>query len=91
MYEDIESYHIKKRNVRVRSESLPWVDGNIRKLMNQRYKLLRSCDGTDKTSGTWSEYRKVKNKVNKLMKKAEARYWKKQFDESESPQAFGKL
>ena len=59
--------------------------------MNQRYKLLRSCDGTDKISGTWSEYRKVKNKVNKVMKKAEARYWKKQFDEAESPQDFWKI
>ena len=74
MYKDIESYHIKKRKARVRSESLPWVDGNIRKLMNQRYKLLRSCDETDKTSGTWSEYQKMKNKVNKLIRKAEARY-----------------
>ena len=49
MYKDIESYHIKKRKARVRSEPLPWVNGNIRKLMNQRYKLLRSCDGTGKT------------------------------------------
>ena len=56
--------------------------------MNQRYELLRSCDGTDKTSGTSSEYRKVKNNVNKLIRKAEARYWKKQFDEAESPQDF---
>ena len=59
--------------------------------MNQRYKLLRPCDGTDKTSGTWSEYRKVKNKVNKLIRKAEARYWKKQFDEGESLQDFWKI
>ena len=58
--------------------------------MNQRYKLLRSCDRTDKTSGTWSEYRKVKNEVNKLIRKAEARYWKKQFDEADSPQDFWK-
>ena len=70
MYKDIESHHIKKRKARVRSESLPWVDGNIRKLMNQRYKLLRSCDWTDKTSGTWSEYLKVKNKVNKADEKS---------------------
>ena len=91
IYKDIESYHIKKRKARVRSESLPWVDGNIRKLINQKYKLLRSCDGTDNTSGTWPEYQKVKNKENKLMRKAEARYWKKQFDEAESPQDFWKI
>ena len=91
MYNDKEPYHIKKRKARVRSESLPWVDENIRKLMNQRYKLLISCDGTDKTSGAWSEYRKVKNKVNKLIRKAEARHWKKQFDEAQSPQDFWKI
>ena len=91
MYKDVESYHIKKRKARVRSESLPWVDRNIRKLMNQRYKLLSSCDGTDKTSRKWSEYREVKNKVNKLIRKAEARYWKKQFDEAELPQDFWKI
>ena len=33
----------------------------------------------------------MKNKVNKLMRKAETRHWKKQFDEAESPQDFWKV
>ena len=60
----------------------------IRKEMNKRYKLLKACDGTDKISHTWLEYKKVKNKVTRMIRKAEAQYWKKQFKEAQEPKDF---
>ena len=58
--------------------------------MNKRYKLLKQCDGTEKTSAQWTEYRKVKNKVTKMMRQAEAKYWHDQFSEAASTQDFWK-
>ena len=91
MYKNIESDHIKQRKSRVRTKCLPWVDTNIRKLMNKRYRLLKSCDGTNKTSGAWLEYKKIKYEVKKQMRKAEANYLKKQLNEATTPQDFWKL
>ena len=42
MYESIVDVHIKKRRAKIRSDSLPWIDSQIRKMMNYRYKLLRN-------------------------------------------------
>ena len=45
---------------------------------------------TEKTSAQWTEYRKVKNKVTKMMRQAEAKYWHDQFSEATSTQDFWK-
>ena len=64
----------------------------VLKEMNKRYKLLKACDGTDKTSHTWLEYKTVKNKVTRMTRKAEAQYWKKkQLKEAQEPNDFCKL
>ena len=73
------------RKAKIRQKSLLWIDGNIRKEMNKWYKLLKACNGTDKTSHTWREYKKVKNKVTRMILKEEAQYWKKQFIEAQEP------
>ena len=38
MYDGIVTEHIDKRKAKVRTNSLPWVDSCIRKLMNRKYK-----------------------------------------------------
>ena len=91
MYESIVDVHIKKRRAKIRVDSLPWIDSQIRKMMNYRYKLLRKCDGTPRTSNEWNEYRRVKNEVRKLLRKAEARYWREQFSEVTCKQDFWKV
>ena len=90
MYDSIVEEHVKARKAKIRKDSLPWVDGQMRKLMNKRYKLLKQCDGTEKTSAQWTEYRKVKNKVTKMMRQAEAKYWHDQLSEAASTQDFRK-
>ena len=90
MYDSIVEEHVKTRKAKICKDSLPWVDGQMRKLMNKRCKLLKQCDGTEKTSAQWTEYRKVKNKVTKMMRQAEAKYWHDQFSEAASTQDFWK-
>ena len=90
MYDSIVEEHVKTRKAKICKDSLPWVDGQMRKLMNKRYKLLKQCDGTEKTSAQWTEYRKVKNKVTKMMRQAESKYWHDQFSEAASTQDFWK-
>ena len=90
MYKNIADEHLKKRKAKVRADSLLWVDRNIRKMMNRRFKLLKKCDGTEKTSLQWQEYRKVRNLVTKSLKEAEANYWRKKFEEVSSSKDFWK-
>ncbi|XP_065069735.1 uncharacterized protein LOC135694793 [Rhopilema esculentum] len=91
MYENVVEDHIKRRKANIRSDSLPWIESKIRKMMNYRYKLLRKCDGTPKTSNEWNQYRRAKNEVRKLLRKAEARYWREQFSEVTCKQDFWKI
>ena len=59
--------------------------------MNRRYKLLKQCDGTDKRTESWKEYRKVRNQVTTMMRKAETKYWQEQFKEATAAQEFWKV
>ena len=47
MYNEIANEHLKKRKAKVRINSLPWINGEIRKLMNKRYKQLRKAQTTN--------------------------------------------
>jgi len=46
MYNDIVKSQVTSRKAKVRKCSLPWMNGEIQKEMNKRYKLLKACDGT---------------------------------------------
>ena len=59
----------------MRSKSLPWMNGDVRKLMNKRYKLLKQAQKT-KDSEDFEKYKVLRNQVNILLRKAESKYWK---------------
>ena len=90
MYNEIKDSHITKRKAKIRTDSLPWVNSEIRKMMNQRYKLLKKCKGTPKTSREWQDYKRLKNYVTKMMRKAESNYWRKEFQDASCSQDFWK-
>ena len=85
MYRDVSP-----RDVKIRKFSLPWINSEIRKAMNNRYKLLRACDGSSLTADTWAKYRHARNEVTKLMHKAEAFYRKERFAKSKDSKSFWK-
>ena len=74
MYNDIAQEHLKKKKVKIRNKSLPWINSSIRKLMNKRYKQLRKAQ-TSNLPDDWKEYRKLRNEVNKKLKNAESKYY----------------
>ena len=55
--------------------------------MNKRYKLLKACDGTPSTNKLWADYKSSRKKVSKMLRCAEAQYWKKKFLESKDPKS----
>lgn len=91
LFKDILNAHIPTRMAKTRKESLPWMTSEIRKEMNRRYRLLKKCDGTAKTSNTWEEYKKSRNKVTKMLREAETAYWQKQFKNAKNPSDFWNL
>ena len=57
MYNVIANSHIPLCKAKVRKHSLPWMNSEIRKEMNKRYKLLKACDGTLSTNKLWADYK----------------------------------
>ena len=55
MYQAVLKEHVKTRKVKVRSNSLPWMNSILRKMMNKRYKLLIAAQKTEKGSKEWKE------------------------------------
>ena len=90
MYKDIINSHATTRQVKIKQNSLPWMNSTIRKQMNKRYKLLKLCDGTPTTANHWKEYKTIRNRISKLMKKAEVNYWSTKFAKSNSAKEFWK-
>jgi cysteine synthase len=73
---------------KIRKANLHWISGDIKKEMNKRYKLLKRCDGTEKTSATWDEYNKSRYKVARMLRKAESTYWHNQFQNAKNTRDF---
>ena len=79
LYKSILDDHIKERKVKVRTASHPWMNSSLRKQMNLRFKLLQAAQKTKKGSHEWKLYRKARNHCTKLLRLAEASYWKNKF------------
>ena len=63
LYNNIIKAHILERKVKVRSNSLPWITLDIRKLMNKWFKLLQQAKRMQ-SKDLWREFKKARNKVN---------------------------
>ena len=72
MYKALINAHAPFRAVKVTRNSLPWVDRSIRKEMNKSFKLLKRCKGSLDTVDYWLKYKAQRNRVNTLLRKAEA-------------------
>ena len=90
MFKDVVDSYVTKRLVKIRQHSLPWMNSEIRKAMNKRYKLLKLCDGTPNTNQYWEEYKSARNQVTALLRSAETQYWKERFDKANNSSMFWK-
>ena len=91
LYNQIISNHVKERKVKVRAESNPWINSDIRKQINYIYKLLVLAQKTNKGSLQWTLYKQARNKCTALLRKAKSDYWKNKFDNSNSTKEFWSL
>ena len=73
LYQDVKSEFLLERKVKIRSKTLPWMNGNIRKIMNQRYQQLLKAQRTGDAE-EWKKCKELRNKVNKTLKRAESDY-----------------
>ena len=77
LYPGIVSDHIPTRQVRKRKNQLPWITNEIKKEQNKRYRLLKLYK-VNKDAHTWSLYKAARNRVKRLIRNAEIRYWREQ-------------
>lgn len=90
LYADIRDEHAPRKEVKVRSKSMPWITNDIRNKMNQSYKLFKTAIKT-KSSISWQEFKKVRNEVNSALRNAKASYYSKIFKASKKTSAYWNL
>ena len=88
MYKDVLNEFITHRLAKIRPNNLPWVNREIKKAMNLRCKVLIKWQRNRQDMKLRDEYKSLRNKVNYMLRKAEAEYWKEQFSKSNSSREF---
>ena len=81
LYKNVRKDYIKERYAKVRSKTLPWMNGEIRKEMNKRYKLLKKAK-TTKRETDWLAYKSKKNAVTNMLRKAEQKHWEESLNDA---------
>ena len=84
MFKDIMNEHIRTRKAKVCTNGLRWMNANIRKEMNRRYTLLKQAQNQPRNAGAWKQHRKQRNRVTRIIREAEAEYWKDKFENTKS-------
>ena len=74
LYLSILDNYAPKKSIRVRAKSLPWIDGELRKLMRHRDWLHKKAIKDDSPT-VWDMYRTVRNKVTKDLRLSKANYY----------------
>ena len=82
---------VKTIKSKVRRRSLPWVNRDIKKLMNQRYKALQKWQENRENSKLRLAYTKLRKKVNTALRLAQASYWREQFENSTITEEFWQI
>ena len=82
---------IKKRIVKINDRSLPWMNTEIMKAMNRRYKYLREAHVNPGNNDLWCHYKQQRNKVKAMLRKAQAAYWINLFENANSLKDFWKV
>ena len=92
LFTELCNEHAPLKQIKVRSNSLPWITKEIRITMNQRYKTLKRARQLNDPL-LWDDYSRLRNKVSTMTKKAKADYdyHSKLFDEVKSPAAYWRL
>ena len=66
---------------RINNRTEPWVNDEILELIQERERALRISNQNKANTELRSEYNKLRNKVNKVIKKAKANHFQEKVDE----------
>ena len=90
LFTELCNEHAPFKQIKVRSNSLPWITKEIRTTMNHRYKALKKARELNDPL-IWDDYRRLRNKVSTMTKKAKADYYSNLFDEVKTAAAYWRL
>ena len=80
LHEEVRHDPIKKRIAKIRANILTWMNGEIRKYVNERYKLLKIAKRTNRRKNS-KHIRQKETQVTNLLREAEMKHWKETLQE----------
>lgn len=83
-------FHVPVKSVRIRSQSLSWMDNSIRWKMNLRYKLFKTAI-CNKDQNIYARYKRVRNEITSELRKATSRYFNEKIASVRSAAAYWNL
>ena len=78
------------KQVKVRSQSLPWITNAIRRKMNRRFKLYKEAVNTNDNE-KWREYKYLRNKITAAVRRAKADFFRSKVNEVKTSSAYWRL
>lgn len=78
------------KQVKVRSQSLPWITNDIRRKMNRRFKLYKEALNTNDNE-KWREYKYLRNKITAAVRRAKADFFRSKVNEVKTSRAYWRL
>ena len=90
LLKSVISEHVKTRKVKVRSNNKPWMTRDVRKVINERYRILKKARNTPRHSSEWKNYRRARNTCTNLIRHTKANYWRNEFLSSDTIKSFWK-
>ena len=74
LFKDICDLHAPIKRVKIRSQSSPWINNDIRRKMNLRYKLFKYAVST-KDQEMYARYKRVRNEITSEIRSAKTCYF----------------
>ena len=90
LFTELCNEHAPLKQIKVCSNSLPWITKEIRITRNQKYNTLKRARQLNDPL-LWDNYKRLRNKVSTMTNKAKADYYSNLFDEVKSAAAYWRL
>ena len=75
------------KRVKIRRQSSPWINNEIRRKTNLRFKLFKRAVST-KDQEFYARYKKVRNEITSQIRIAKAQYFNEKLAEAKSAKAY---
>lgn len=90
LFKGVCDNHAPYKDVKVRSQSAPWINNTIRLKINRRFKLFKKAVDS-KNAEDWANYKILRNEITSDIRKAKAAYFQAKLDEVKTSGAYWNL